>query len=122
MEEVKEPILVPTSLDRLEAMLKRDAVVELVRVYIEEGYKTVAAIKASLDKNDIPSLRHYAHDLKGTSGNFGLMRLHIAAQSLEHAAKTEELDKIPSLANPIPDLFAEGILALKERFKGINLR
>jgi CheY-like chemotaxis protein len=59
---------------------------ELIDVFIASGDTTLAALREAMQSEDLPSVRRYAHSLKGASANLRAAALAARALVLEQAA------------------------------------
>jgi HPt (histidine-containing phosphotransfer) domain-containing protein len=55
--------------------------------FLDDIPTRIAALKASLDTEDVASAEHQAHTIKGASGSMGAERLRAIAADIEQAAK-----------------------------------
>jgi len=68
-----------------------DEFTDLVRVYLEDTPKSVAALEAAAARSDIEGLIAPSHSLKSTSANLGALSLSELAKRLEHGARSGTL-------------------------------
>ncbi len=78
-----------------------DEFTDLVRVYLEDTPKAVAALEQAAARADAEGLIAPAHSLKSTSANLGALGLSELAKRLEHGARAG------TLGNEAPILVAE---------------
>ncbi len=78
-----------------------DEFTDLVRVYLEDTPKAIAALEQAAARADTEGLIAPAHSLKSTSANLGALGLSELAKRLEHDARTG------NLGNAAPLLVAE---------------
>jgi signal transduction histidine kinase/CheY-like chemotaxis protein/HPt (histidine-containing phosphotransfer) domain-containing protein len=64
-----------------------DEFTDLVRVYLEDTPKSLAALEAAAARGDIEGLIAPSHSLKSTSANLGALSLSELAKRLEHGAR-----------------------------------
>jgi signal transduction histidine kinase/CheY-like chemotaxis protein/HPt (histidine-containing phosphotransfer) domain-containing protein len=64
-----------------------DEFTDLVRVYLEDTPKSVAALEQAAARGDIEGLIAPSHSLKSTSANLGALSLSELAKRLEHGAR-----------------------------------
>ena len=63
--------------------------------------ENILRIESALDNNDANELEHFAHSLKGASGQFGAMVLSELAEQMEQYAKEAELENAKELLDEI---------------------
>ena len=68
-----------------------DEFTDLVRVYLEDTPKALAALEQSVARGSIDGLIAPSHSLKSTSANLGAMALSELAKRLEHGARSGTL-------------------------------
>lgn len=88
-------------IDGLVATVGSLATRDLIVTYRVEAKRILARIETALADGDLAALRHAAHDLKSTSGNFGAWGLHELARDVELAARDNDHDRAVA---PIPEL------------------
>ena len=64
-----------------------DEFTDLVRVYLEDTPKSLAALEAAAARGDLEGLIAPSHSLKSTSANLGALSLSELAKRLEHGAR-----------------------------------
>jgi HPt (histidine-containing phosphotransfer) domain-containing protein len=88
-----------------------DEFTDLVRVYLEDTPKSVAALEQAAARGDIEGLIAPSHSLKSTSANLGALSLSELAKRLEHGARGG------TLGDEAPMIVAE----LKRTFQRVNV-
>jgi HPt (histidine-containing phosphotransfer) domain-containing protein len=78
-----------------------DEFTDLVRVYLEDTPKSVAALEQAAARGDVEGLIAPSHSLKSTSANLGALSLSELAKRLEHGARSG------TLGNESPAIVAE---------------
>lgn len=73
-------------------MGRRDALLELIEIFIEELPSALGDIRSALDEADLPKLRSSAHKLKSAAGNFGSTPIVLAALTLENISPGTSLE------------------------------
>jgi CheY-like chemotaxis protein/HPt (histidine-containing phosphotransfer) domain-containing protein len=86
-EPAGDPLLDQTYLDQLAADIGADGVIEVMRIFLEEGPARMAAIEAAMDLGHIQTVRREAHALSGAARNVGLTRLGEAAYDIQTATE-----------------------------------
>ena len=83
-----------------------DEFTDLVRVYLEDTAKAVAALEQAASRGDIEGLIAPSHSLKSTSANLGALSLSELAKRLEHGARGGTLgDEAPRVVAEIQRTF-----------------
>jgi HPt (histidine-containing phosphotransfer) domain-containing protein len=82
-EEMAGKALDTAHLNQLAKEIGQIGAVEVVRAFLDDGPVHMAAIKAALARGAIQTVRQEAHALAGTARTVGLMRLSVAASSLQ---------------------------------------
>ncbi len=77
---------------------------ELVGMFRDEVTQGVEDIGKALDAKDSETVARLAHNLKGTAGTFGAMRMFEMAAAIDQAARNKALEKATAL---LPDFRAE---------------
>ncbi len=75
-----------------------DELIAIARQTLEEG---IAGLETSLNQNDIPQVRYWAHSLKGNFQNLGLHDLAQNALKMENAALAKDIQLAAELVTPI---------------------
>ncbi|MDM8561537.1 response regulator [Candidatus Parabeggiatoa sp. HSG14] len=75
--------------------------------YFSLEYQNAADdFRAAFEKNDLETLQHLAHTLKGVAGNFSAIQLQSAARELETAIKQKRLNDINALIDKLENALA----------------
>ena len=79
------------ALDQLQELIggDRDALLELIETFLEEGDEIVLDMRSSVSTRDIDLLRRSAHSLKSSAQDFGSVRLSQLCASLESRCRAE---------------------------------
>ncbi|HEY2661623.1 MAG TPA: response regulator, partial [Caulobacteraceae bacterium] len=85
----------------LARMLPPERLNKVVDSYLDGSRGRLARIEELVQIGDLVSLAREAHDLKGTSGNFGALRLQAMAEQLERACLARDDAEAPRLAGEI---------------------
>jgi signal transduction histidine kinase/CheY-like chemotaxis protein/HPt (histidine-containing phosphotransfer) domain-containing protein len=64
---------------------------DLVRVYLEDTPKSIAALERAAERNDMEGLIAPSHSLKSTSANLGALNLAELTKRIEHGARQRNL-------------------------------
>ena len=73
---------------------------ELIEIYLQDTPQRIAELQDALNKKDVPVFTRAAHTIKGSSSNFGAIKLTKLAHDLEMQGKSDNLSEAPaSLAN-----------------------
>ena len=97
----KAPDIDHDKLDALARMLPPDRLRKVVDSYLDGSKARLGRIEDLVRSGDLASLAREAHDLKGTSGNFGALRLQAMAEQLERACLARDDAEAPRLAGEI---------------------
>lgn len=74
-----------------------DLIAELIKLYVEDTPRRIAAIRCALAARDVTTLRRAAHGLKGSSASLGARRVAALCDELEaltFANLTHEGDRL----------------------------
>ena len=82
-------------------MLPPDRLRKVISSYLDGSRARLLRIQELVHTGDLASLAREAHDLKGTSGNFGACRLQAMAEQLERACLAQDDAEGPRLAAEI---------------------
>ena len=84
-----------------------DEFTDLVRVYLEDTPKSVAALEQAAARGDVEGLIAPSHSLKSTSANLGALSLSELAKRLEHGARSGTLgSESPAIVAELKRTFA----------------
>ena len=104
-------------LDRIRAIQRPgqpDLVARVLRMYLE---RSPAQIRAILDAADPAELARAAHDLKGGSGNLGLVQVVELLARIEQLARKGQLAGIAPMVSELPAVHAAAILAVRDELE-----
>lgn len=110
------PVLDEEHLVKLERMVGRDTVEQLMAVYLPETRERLARIRDAVTRHDLAEVAREAHDLKSTSGNFGAKTLMRLATDLHRQGKAGDLAAVTVLATEVERLAAQVLDALQRRY------
>ena len=91
----------PAKLTGLARMLPPDRMRKVVESYLSAAVERLQRIESLMRTEDFVSVAREAHDLKGTSGNFGALRLQAMAEQLERACLACDDAEAPRLVGEI---------------------
>jgi HPt (histidine-containing phosphotransfer) domain-containing protein len=74
---------------------------EFASLFQDVGRTSLAGLLAALERGDLPSVAHSAHELKGACANLRASCAARAAERLEHAAKQNEARDLQRLASDL---------------------
>jgi CheY-like chemotaxis protein/HPt (histidine-containing phosphotransfer) domain-containing protein len=113
-DENEAPDLDDSHLDGLAKLLPEPRFRAIIGSYLGAAKERLARIEARARDLDFVAVAREAHDLKGTSGNFGARRLQLLAERLEDACKREDAVEMAALIMDV-DLASQRAWALVER-------
>jgi PAS domain S-box-containing protein len=111
-----QPVFDGTLLERLRGELGDAYLRDLLDDFAVQARRQVAEITGQAAPAPGYDLRHCAHDLKATAGNFGLTRLAAQAEAVELACREGRDPTAEHLPDPLPDMLADGLAALIAAF------
>ena len=107
-------VLDRSALDRIRAIQRPDRpdlALRVLQLYLE---RSPAQLQAIVDAaSDASRLARAAHDLKGGSGNLGLLQITELLARIEQLAKRGELDDTTPLLSELPAIHAAAIAAVR---------
>ena len=95
------PVVDRGVLDELSEALGEDMIPDLIRQSIDDMRTNVTRMVALAEAADLVAGQRQAHDLKGTSGGFGAIRLQRLAQALDIACKEDREEDARQLLTEI---------------------
>jgi HPt (histidine-containing phosphotransfer) domain-containing protein len=96
-------IIDTNQLDELRDSIGQEALIRILKVFIDEMKAVPAQMRMCLSKRSFHDLSGLAHTLKGTSATFGAIGVWGIAQELESAAKLEQLSNLSILIETLDD-------------------
>jgi HPt (histidine-containing phosphotransfer) domain-containing protein len=78
---------------------------EIAGIFLEDTPLRITELEQSLVASDIAKFTRAAHSIKGSSANLGAIALRIAAEKLEHHARTQGLSGVSNLVADIKTEF-----------------
>jgi HPt (histidine-containing phosphotransfer) domain-containing protein len=110
------PLLDLAILDELERQLGRERVLKVITVQMVNAHDLrhrLGLLEAAPDPTQIKAL---AHQIAGSSGSMGLMRLSDQAISLEMAVDAAAASLLPAMVGDLARCLAESQAALRDRY------
>lgn len=104
----------PTSLGILREALGAETLAELIPQYYATAQALLAGLSTSVAMRDGKALADQAHDLKGASGQLGLVGLQRLCGAIEVAVREGRMDDAIALADQLPAAYARGRARLRE--------
>jgi HPt (histidine-containing phosphotransfer) domain-containing protein len=90
-----------------------DLLVDLIRMFLEDGPSKVQSIVTGLEVGDFEKVERAAHSLKGTSGSLGAHLLQHSCEQMQIASRQHELEQVKQLTPQITAEFADAETALR---------
>jgi HPt (histidine-containing phosphotransfer) domain-containing protein len=78
---------------------------EIAGIFLDDTPQRIAELEQSLAAADVPTFTRAAHSIKGSSSNLGANGLRLAAEKLEHLARTEGLVNVSPLVAEVKSEF-----------------
>jgi len=91
-----------------------ELIVDLIRMFLEDGPCKVKAIVEGLEEGDFEKMERAAHSLKGSSGNLGAHFLQESCEQMQVASRQRELDNVTRLTPEISSHYEAAEVALRE--------
>lgn len=91
---------------------------ELIEIYMQDTPQRIAELDEALIKQDFPSFTRAAHTIKGSSSNFGAIRLTKLAHDLEMQGKASNLTASAELTPKLKSEYALVAEALTKVLQG----
>jgi len=79
---------------------------ELIEIYLQDTPQRMAEMEDALAKKDIPGFTRAAHTIKGSSSNFGAVKLTKLAHALEMQGKSGNVSDSPASCVSLREEFA----------------
>ena len=89
---------------------------ELIALHAADGPERIRALEAAVSAGDAARGATEAHQLKGSVGNLGLVRLAELARQLEQAGREGSLEGATDLAARLPAALVASLEALRAAF------
>ena len=101
--------------------------VEVVEAFLDDAPPRLETIRSTLASGDGEGLGRAAHSLKGSSGNFGAMRMQALCADIERLARAGELSPLGPLVaqlaveyGRVADRLGELVAAASEQQAGVK--
>jgi HPt (histidine-containing phosphotransfer) domain-containing protein len=91
-----------------------ELLLDLIRLFLEDGPSKVAAISEGLQATDFDKMERAAHALKGSAGNLGARLLQGTCEKMQSATRQKQLDDMRELTAQLQQNFVEVKKALEE--------
>lgn len=89
-----------------------ELLLDLIRLFLEDGPAKVEAVTQGLATKDFEMMERAAHSLKGSAGNLGARLLQHTCERLMLASRQHQFDETKKLASQITADFAAARSAL----------
>jgi PAS domain S-box-containing protein len=93
---------------------KKDVAVKILTAFIQRSPKDIEEIKKAYNNNNLTSLTHLTHTLKGAASNLGAEKLNLCAARIEDGAHTENAETLPVLMENINPLLTDTLNAMEK--------
>ena len=117
---MSEPVLDLAILTELERRLGRDRILKVVSAQIANGHDMARRFAVLELAPDIAATKALAHQIAGSSGSIGLMRLSSLAASVELQASAATPGELPVLARAMRDGIEVALAALAVQYPEIS--
>jgi CheY-like chemotaxis protein len=86
---------------------------KIIESFMNDGLKSLAALRTALEENNSEDAQLYAHALKGSAGNVGALKLQEIAKHLEEAAKNKNLNDVQAGFEECENILNETLVLFK---------
>jgi len=93
---MNEPVIDPVVFNEMRELMD-DALGAFIETYLDNSPKLLANISQSLPENDLETVFHNAHQLKGGSGSIGAMQVFQLAKEMEEKARDSVSEGLESI-------------------------
>jgi HPt (histidine-containing phosphotransfer) domain-containing protein len=90
-----------------------ELLLDLIKLFLDDGPDKVAAIEQGLAKGDFEMMERAAHALKGSAGNLGARLLQGICEQLQLATRQHRLGEVQQLTPQLQRRFTEAKGALQ---------
>ena len=90
-------------LNDLKTHLSTDSIQEMTTEALDKAEEIIADLENAAKTGNIEKIKTKSHDLKGMTGNFGLVKISDIAKELETKAKTQPPLVLATLVSKLPD-------------------
>jgi HPt (histidine-containing phosphotransfer) domain-containing protein len=108
-------VLDTTMLDALARALPAAKVRGLLHLYLEQAGHAFIRLESHASAEDFPRLAREAHDLAGSAGNVGAVRVSELARALEGASAEADRERVADLLGGLRKTMTETSQALRRR-------
>jgi HPt (histidine-containing phosphotransfer) domain-containing protein len=92
----------------------------VLTLFLERAPAQIQAIVDAASGDDPKQLARAAHDLKGSSGNLGLLQLVDLVARIEQLAKRGDVTGVPALLAQLPTVHAAATAAVREELDRVT--
>lgn len=85
----------------------------LLDTFERDSRQRLLHVQQACDQADFEGLRHTAHSFKGSSGNLGAQQLANLCQTIETAAREQDLAAVQAALAPLPEALEQALAALR---------
>jgi HPt (histidine-containing phosphotransfer) domain-containing protein len=110
-DDSDNPILDRAAISRLDRLGGADFVRQMVELYLQHGPERIRALEKGVRDGDAAQIERAAHSLKSSAGNFGAVRLELAALWLESTSCEGTVDA--AAAERVREEYAAAEVALR---------
>lgn len=104
-------------LDALKGHIEVEQITEMLEEVFTKSEEITASMKTALEEKNTAETSARAHELKGMTGNFGLIHISDLASKIEAISKGESLDGVNELMDQMPAALAKARAATDEWLK-----
>lgn len=94
-----------------------ELLVDLIRMFLEDGPNKVRAVTEGLLAGDFEKMERAAHSLKGSSGNLGARLLQESCEQMQLAARNHKAEVMRQLTAELVANYATAETALRDLHK-----
>lgn len=91
-----------------------ELLLDLIRLFLEDGPSKVTMISEGLQNTDFEKMERAAHALKGSAGNLGARLLQGSCEKMQTATRHKQLAEVRELTAQVQQNFVEARKALEE--------
>ena len=114
VENPEFPVFKAETLDALKEHLGKEELQDMLRDTITKSEEIINDLTQAYKNNDMEAVAARGHELKGMTGNFGLMEICHYSGEIEKAVKTNGTANIESLINNLPEMKKRAETALNQ--------
>ncbi len=108
------------SFRELEGAGSPNLIKELIELYLDDTKSRLAELRIGLNEQDLKQLRRTAHSLKGSSGNFGVLRMAALCSELEKNLHLNEFHGVGVTLDQLEEEFERVQHALTSELLAVN--